>query len=255
MPLPQPPDRSHPRLRRGTPPLDPYDALQELSDHVARYTDIKPPAPAPIQPWYDARYESPAEGHGRPRDSHYPITEPPDYTARREPIDDYGPRPGMFAERMPPRPVPPERLPTYKDTVRAGRLTEALWALPAPVADAPDSPSDAAAGAIPDQGVPTDADWDQVVEQAFADPAAEPPPGVGGLLNPESASPSEFEDPMAVADQAFDEQMRLAFSPPDPEPDPFADPLPDCGGLEQQLLEPPPMLLPDLPPFPDLPPM
>jgi hypothetical protein len=256
--LPPPADRSRPRPRRGTLPLDEREALKDLADHVAPYTDIEPPMPATEEPWYDARYEPPAEGHGRPRDSHYPIAEPPDYTTRREPVDDYGPKLSVFRDRMPPpRPAPPERPPTYEDTVRAGRLTWPLWAQPAPAEDAPGSSSDPSADAIPEQDLPTDVVWEPMIEPAFPEPAIAEPleqaPGLDGLLNADLTSPPMAEDPLALANQAFDEQMRQAFSPP-PEPDPWAGGLSGYGGLEQHLLEPPGML-PELPPFPDLPPI
>jgi hypothetical protein len=253
--LPQPPDRSHPKLRRDTPAFDEREALRDLADHVAPYTDIKPPAPAPEEPWYDTRFESSAEVHhdrvgAKYRQGLDPNYLPDDYTQMPAP-----PEP----ERWPrPRPAPPKRLPTYEDTVRTAEALGPLWPRPAPPADGSESPPEPPAGPDDDQGLPTDAAWEPMIAPAFSEPAIEEPleqpPGLDGLLNADLTFPPMPEDPIALANQAFDEQMRQAFSPPPPEPDPWAGGLPGYGGLEQHLLEPPGML-PDLPPFPDLPPL
>jgi hypothetical protein len=270
--LPRPYDRSHPRLRRDTPAFDERDVRKDLADHVAPYTDITPPVPAPEEPWYDARYEPPAEGHGRPRESHYPITDHPDYTARKDPVDDYGPRPSVLGERAPrpPRPAPPERLPTYEDTVRAGRLMGPLWPRPtspehvptvedlaraaemagplglrpAPAEDNPEFPAELPVGPLSEEALPIDVAWDQMAEQAFSDPTAagppEEPPALDSLLGAELAPPPEPDDPIALANQAFDQQMHDAFHAL---PDPFAEPPGGLGGLEEAIMmEPPPDL-------------
>jgi hypothetical protein len=246
--LPQPTDRSHPKPRHGTPALDEREALRELADHVAPFTDIKPPAPTPPEPWYDTRFESPAEVHHDRVGAQYRQGRDQNYIR-----DDYTemPAPSGPPPRLPrPGPAPEDRPPTYEEMLRAAEALGPLWPRPAP--------PEPLAGPDDDQGLPTDAAWEPMIEQAFPTPAVEEPleqaPGLDGLLNAELTSPPMAEDPSALAQQAFDEQMRQAFSPPPPEPDPWAGGLPGCGGLEQHLLEPPGML-PDLPPFPDLPPM
>lgn len=263
MHLPQPADRSHPKPRRGTPALDEREALRELADHVAPYTDIKPPAPAPEEPWYDTRFENPAEVHHDRVGAKYRQGPDPNYIR-----DDYtempappGPRPSMFDGRAPglprPRPAPQDRPPTYEDSVRAAGVLGPLWPRPAPPDDDPESPPEPPADPNDEQGQSIDAAWEQMIEQAFPSAAIEEPlepaPGLDDFLSADLTSPPMPEDPIALANQAFDEQMRLAFSPP-PEPDPWAGDLPAYGGLEQHLLEPPDMM-PAPPPFPDLPPM
>jgi hypothetical protein len=254
--LPPPADRSHPKLRRGTPALDEREALRELADHVAPYTDIKPPAPAPLEPWYDTRFESPAEVHHDRVGAKYRQGPDPNYIR-----DDYTqmPAPPGPPPRLPrPGPAPEDRPPTYEKMLRAAEALGPLWPRPATPENAHGLQPELPAEPMLEQDLPTDAAWDPMVEQAFPTPAVEEPlpepPGLDGLLNADLTSPPMAEDPSALAQQAFDEQMRQAFSPPPPEPDPWADGLPAYGGLEQHLLEPPammpvPSLCPDLPPM------
>jgi hypothetical protein len=239
--LPRPYDRSHPRPRRDTPAFDERDVRKDLADHVAPYTDITPPVPAPEEPCYDTRFESPAEVHhdrvgAKYRQGLDPNYLPDDYTQMPAP-----PEP----ERWPrPRPAPPERLPTYEDTVRAGRLTGPLWPRPAAPQDDPESPAEPPASPLLQEELPADAAWDQMAEQAFAGPAADAPseqaPALDSLLNAELPPLPEPDDPIALANQAFDQQMHDAFHAL---PDPFVEPPGGFGGLEEAIMmEPPPDL-------------
>ena len=245
--------------RRGLPTSpEPSPYAGEPRPYVPPYTPIQPPPPQREEPWYDTRYQPPTE---EPRDrvgARYrggpdPNYAPDDYAEMPRPP---GPQPMMFDGRAPgprPHPAPPERLPTYQDTVRSAALRP-LWERTAPLPDDPAFPDGALAEATDEPNLPTGDGLDALLAPggpaAMPGDLAGPPATIDELANVEPPPPWPSEDPLALANQAFDDQMQQAFSPPPPEPDPWANPLMAYGGLEQHLLEPP-----DLPLCPDLPPM
>lgn len=257
-------------------PLDAPDGLDALKRLAGGYTPIRPPVPRRDEPWYDTRYQTPAEEPDDRVGDAYRGGPDPNYAA-----DDYTEIPAL-QPRMPherfarPSRPPRARIPEYKD----GRMTSGLFETlmrqtrePGP--DPDDAPPDEPpgdAGSLDDVAAgPTDKPAPDDLSAAFGRPS----PALAGSPTPADPSPwpgpQAPEDPTARANQAFDEEMRQAFSPSmptadleqrtqalfdeqmrqafaPPQPDPFADPFPGHPGLEQQSFDQQ-MLMND--PFPD----
>jgi len=237
-------------------------------DHQRMPHDVRPPAfpdvpiPQPPQPhreepWFDTRFRGPDEApHDRVgagyRGGPDPNYQPQDYV---EPPSAPGPRPTMFDGRAfdRSRPAPATRPPTYRDTVRMGKLLGPFWEPTDPEGD-----FDADAG-VPtyEQGLLSDAGWQQLTAQGFgappdappdpAAPAMDPGPDLETLVN-DHFPPVDDAGALAAEYDAFAAEMQQAWAPPEPSFPPMLD---DLGGLEQRLMEPPEPPL--APPFPDIP--
>lgn len=228
----------HDPLSRAEPEHRPPEAMP-----------ILPPREPAEEPWYDARYrapdEDPADRVGaRYRGAPDPRYLPADYAA---PL--IGPRPMMFDGRDPGLPRPgrsPIQIPRMPD--REGPLLPTDLVGPRPAAPVPDpvvaTPLHAPL-AVPSE--PPEPDWPAPALDPVLTPPVEPP-------MPESMcapEPSALErlidaaypglgpepDPFPAAEQAFDQQLRDAFSTPI-EPVGWNEALPGYGGLEQLLLDP-----------------
>jgi hypothetical protein len=233
---------------------------------------LVPPREPREEPWYDTRYrpsnEDPADRVGaRYRGGPDPRYAPADYPAMPPPW----PRPTMFDGRDPGLPgpfrAPPPRVVAVRDPdtpviptpptggapiVPPPTAVEANVVVPPPRAPDVDAlllPRDAQA-VLPDTG------WPQMLEPPATSPMeplppdpllAAPPSDLDQLVQEQYPGLAPEVDPLAAAEQAFDAQMRLAFSPP---AEPGYEPFPGYGGLEQRLCEPPGMM-PELSPFPD----
>lgn len=279
------------RYRKPKPRYDPGkrsghhetpDDLDELKRLVGHYTPVRAPLPPVEEPWYDTRYQpSDEEPHdhvgARYRGGPDPNYQPDDYQ------ETPAPPPGRPNERFAWPPVPPrEQIPEYKD----GRMTDELFQRLMRESRAPGaSPEPSSPGQPPGTtGSPDDAgSLDTLSAESLDEPTPDGP--AAGCVFPAPAPPSNPlpgkpqpqpgprppEDPTVRANQAFDEEMRDAFSPKlpaadletrtdalfdqqmrqafaPPPPAPFADPFPDPIGLEQQWFD---QQMPMNDPFPD----